>query len=146
MHSCVSRWPGSESGIRLFDLRHLLKQSLIRLSSPSSPRLTACSTSTMSQTDVPTLPIPLILLVHLHILEYPQANNPEYDHQIFNPRTRGLRERAKIMEDVAYFLVGKVEGKSAKSVRAPRFLVRLETIRRPLCSSSLCLHKFQLPY
>ncbi|KAH9479899.1 hypothetical protein JR316_0008495 [Psilocybe cubensis] len=50
--------------------------------------------------DVVALPIPLILLVHLHILEYPLANNPEYDHQIFNPRTRGLRERTKVMEDI----------------------------------------------
>ena len=57
-----------------------------------------------------SLPNPLILLIHLHILEYPHANNPEYDHNIFNPRLRGLRERTKLMEDISYFLVGRVEG------------------------------------
>ncbi|KAF8961971.1 hypothetical protein BDZ97DRAFT_1759591 [Flammula alnicola] len=34
-------------------------------------------------------------------------SNTEYDHNIFNPRTRRLRERAKTMEDIAYFLVGR---------------------------------------
>ena len=63
------------------------------------------------------LPIHLILLVHLHILEYPHANNSEYDHDLFNSRTRGLRERATAMEDITYFLVGKIEGKTAKIVR-----------------------------
>ncbi|KAF8889505.1 hypothetical protein CPB84DRAFT_1422542 [Gymnopilus junonius] len=32
-----------------------------------------------------SLPLSLILLVHLHILEYPHANNSEYDHDVFNP-------------------------------------------------------------
>ncbi|KAF8156925.1 hypothetical protein B0H34DRAFT_478423 [Crassisporium funariophilum] len=65
-----------------------------------------------------SLPIPLILLVHLHILDYPHANKPEYDHNIFNPRVRGLRERIRLMEDVSYFLVGRVEGgrDKAKSI------------------------------
>jgi len=62
------------------------------------------------------LPTSLLLLVHLHILEYTHANNTEYDHNMFNPRTRGLRERAKTMEDVAYFLVKKIEGKGIKAV------------------------------
>ncbi|KDR70941.1 hypothetical protein GALMADRAFT_144407 [Galerina marginata CBS 339.88] len=69
-----------------------------------------------SANDILSLPTSLILLVHLHILEYPHANNPEYDHEIFNPRTRGLRERAKTMEDIAYFLIGKIEKKSAKAI------------------------------
>ncbi|KAF9556493.1 hypothetical protein CPC08DRAFT_91643 [Agrocybe pediades] len=68
--------------------------------------------------DFVALPLHLILLVHLHILEYPYANNPEYDHDLFNPRTRGLRERVKAMEDIAYFLVGRIERKPAKSVLA----------------------------
>ena len=59
-----------------------------------------------------SLPIPLILLVHLHILEYPHANKPEYDHSIFDPRVRGLRERIKVLEDTGYFLVGRLEGNS----------------------------------
>ena len=56
------------------------------------------------------LPAPLILLVHLHILEYPHANKPEYDHNIFDSRVRGLRERTKSLEDICYFLVGRLEG------------------------------------
>jgi hypothetical protein len=63
-----------------------------------------------------SLPVPLILLVHLHILEYPHANKPEYDHNIFDPRVRGLRERTKLLEDTSYFLVGRLEG-NAKTVR-----------------------------
>ena len=54
------------------------------------------------------VPIPLLFLVHLHLLEYPLANNPEYDHNLFDPNVRGLRDRTKSMEDVCYFLVGKV--------------------------------------
>ncbi|KAK7031836.1 hypothetical protein R3P38DRAFT_2925834 [Favolaschia claudopus] len=57
-----------------------------------------------------TLPIPLILLIHLHLLQYPQANKPEYDHNLFDPRVRGLRDRTKTMEDLCYFLVGRIEG------------------------------------
>ncbi|KAF8074586.1 hypothetical protein FPV67DRAFT_1474082 [Lyophyllum atratum] len=65
-------------------------------------------------THILSLPIPLIILVHLHILEYPHANKPEYDHNIFEPRVRGLRERTKLLEDVAYFLVGRLEGTARK--------------------------------
>lgn len=65
-----------------------------------------------------SLPVSLLQLVHLHLLEYPLANNPEYDQDLFNPNLRGLRDRTKSMEDVCYFLVGKVEGRkeSAKLV------------------------------
>jgi len=56
------------------------------------------------------LPVPLILLVHLHILEYPFANNPEYDLNVFDPHVRGLRDRTKSMEDVCYFLICQLEG------------------------------------
>ena len=65
-----------------------------------------------------SLPIPLLQLVHLHLLQYPLANNPEYDQNLFNTNMRGLRDRTKSMEDICYFLVGKVEGRkeSAKSV------------------------------
>ncbi|KAJ7147703.1 hypothetical protein C8R43DRAFT_1010465 [Mycena crocata] len=61
-------------------------------------------------TSVFSLPVPLILLVHLHILQYPHANKPEYDHNVFNPSIRGLRDRTRTMEDVCYFLVSRVEG------------------------------------
>jgi hypothetical protein len=69
------------------------------------------------------LPIPLLFLVHLHLLEYPLANNPEYDHNLFDPNVRGLRDRTKSMEDVCYFLVGKVEHRKdpAKAV-TPNYL------------------------
>lgn len=63
-----------------------------------------------------SLPSSLLLLVHLHILEYPHANKPEYDHHVFDPKTRGLRDRTKTMEDTCYFLVGRVERKDAKAV------------------------------
>ena len=63
-----------------------------------------------------SLPVPLILLVHLHILEHPHANKPEYDHNIFDPRVRGLRERTKLLEDICSFLVGRLEG-NTKLVR-----------------------------
>jgi len=70
----------------------------------------------MSSIAVLSLPESLLLLIHLHILQYPYANEPEYDEHIFNVRIRGLRERAKTMEDVAYFLVGRIEGRSVKTV------------------------------
>lgn len=55
------------------------------------------------------LPLPLLLLIHLHILEYSHVNDPEYDINVFNAGTRGLRDRARSMQDVFYFLVGKIE-------------------------------------
>ncbi|KAK0189169.1 hypothetical protein F5146DRAFT_1058251 [Armillaria mellea] len=55
------------------------------------------------------LPLPLLLLIHLHILEYPHVNDPEYDINVFNPGTHGLRDRAQSMQDIFYFLVGKIE-------------------------------------
>ncbi|KAK0434653.1 hypothetical protein EV421DRAFT_1839637 [Armillaria borealis] len=60
------------------------------------------------------LPLPLLLLIHLHILEYPHVNDPEYDINVFNPRTRGLRDRARSMQDIFYFLVGKIERTKAR--------------------------------
>lgn len=76
--------------------------------------------------DLPQLPLPLIQLIHLHLLEYPLANNPEYDQSLFDPAVRGLKDRTKSMEDVCFFLVGKVEGRreAAKGVSiytTPRF-------------------------
>ncbi|KAJ7650995.1 hypothetical protein FB45DRAFT_889291 [Roridomyces roridus] len=56
-----------------------------------------------------SLPVPLILLIHLHIIQYPHANKPEYDQNIFNPRVRGVRDRTKTMEDVCYFLVSRID-------------------------------------
>lgn len=58
-----------------------------------------------------SLPLPLLLLVHIHLLGYPHADEPEYDENVFNVRSRGLRDRTKTMEDLCYFLVGKIERK-----------------------------------
>jgi hypothetical protein len=71
------------------------------------------------QPAVLSLPLPLLLLINLHILNFPYANNSEYDRSLFDPRVRGLRERTKSMEDICYFLVGIIEqGKSRnKAVR-----------------------------
>jgi hypothetical protein len=57
------------------------------------------------------LPLPLLLLIHIHLLGYPQADEPEYDEHVFNVKVRGLRDRTKTMEDLCYFLVGKIEQK-----------------------------------
>lgn len=57
------------------------------------------------------LPPSFLLLVHLCILDYPHANKSEYDQDLFNATTRGLRERVKTMEDVTYFLVNSIVGK-----------------------------------
>ena len=56
----------------------------------------------------PPLPLPLLLLIHLHILEFPQADNPEYDQNIFDA-LRGLRNRTNSMQDICHFLIGKLE-------------------------------------
>lgn len=79
------------------------------------------------------LPLPLVLLVHLHILEYPHANKPEYDHNVFEPRVRGLRDRIKSMEDICFFLIGRIEGNSVRTVRA----IHLDAIRPKLLASDL---------
>ncbi|KAH9992724.1 hypothetical protein BJV74DRAFT_393505 [Russula compacta] len=58
-----------------------------------------------------SLPLPLLLLIHIHLLGYPHADEPEYDEHVFNVKMRGLRDRTKTMEDLCYFLVGKIEPK-----------------------------------
>ncbi|KAJ7773581.1 hypothetical protein DFH07DRAFT_801216 [Mycena maculata] len=70
--------------------------------------------STPRSANVFSLPVPLILLVHLRILQYPHANKPEYDHNVFDSRVRGLRDRTKTMEDVCYFLVTRIKGKNLR--------------------------------
>ena len=67
-----------------------------------------------------SLPLPLLLLVHIHLLGYPHADEPEYDQHVFDAKTRGLRDRTKTMEELSYFLVGKIEHKPRlKSVSSP---------------------------
>lgn len=66
-----------------------------------------------------TLPCPLVLFIHLHLLHFSPKEGPGYDERLFDPKTRGIRERMTAMEDVSYFLVAKIEGSiaSAKKVR-----------------------------
>ncbi|KAL1674679.1 hypothetical protein EV122DRAFT_293300 [Schizophyllum commune] len=64
---------------------------------------------------LPALPPSLLLLVHLHLLEYPHADRSEYDHNVFNPKTRGLKDRTKTLEDISYFLVRKLERDRVKT-------------------------------
>ncbi|KAF7296432.1 hypothetical protein HMN09_01113600 [Mycena chlorophos] len=71
--------------------------------------------------NVYALPIPLILLVHLHLLQYPHENKPEYDHNLFDAKHRGLKERLRTMEDVAFFLVGKIEGREKAKKLLPNY-------------------------
>ncbi|KAF9499498.1 hypothetical protein BDN71DRAFT_1502841 [Pleurotus eryngii] len=67
------------------------------------------------------LPTSFLLLVHLCILDYPHANKPEYDQDLFNATTRGLRERVKTMEDVTYFLVNSIVGKKEARLMLPSY-------------------------
>ncbi|KAF8868560.1 hypothetical protein BD779DRAFT_1807953 [Infundibulicybe gibba] len=67
-------------------------------------------------TTILSLPLPLLLLVHLHLLSYPHAAKPEYDHALFDPRVRGLRDRIRSMEDVCYFLVGQIAGPALRTI------------------------------
>lgn len=66
---------------------------------------------------VPNIPLHLLLLIHLHLLRCPHVDNSEYNQDLFNSQVRGIRERSKAMEDVCYFLVGKVERSSQAAKR-----------------------------
>lgn len=65
-----------------------------------------------------TLPNGLLIILHLHLLNYPLQDATGYDERLFDP-SRGMRDRNKAMEDITYFLVGKIEGSKerVKSVR-----------------------------
>jgi len=85
-----------------------------------------------------SLPLPLLLLIHIHLLGYPHADEPEYDEHVFNVKLRGLRDRIKTMEDLSYFLVGKIE---------PRSRLKSVSILFPLSKDhglDLCMESFQL--
>ncbi|CCM02621.1 uncharacterized protein FIBRA_04724 [Fibroporia radiculosa] len=56
------------------------------------------------------LPYSLLILVHLHLLNYPLKDASGYDDRLFDPTRGGIRERTRAMEDICYFLVGQVEG------------------------------------
>ncbi|KAJ3996191.1 hypothetical protein F5050DRAFT_159626 [Lentinula boryana] len=59
---------------------------------------------------VSELPLPLLLLIHLQILQYPHVNNEDFDIHIFDAHRRGLRARTTMMENLGYWLVVKIEG------------------------------------
>ncbi|KXN88049.1 hypothetical protein AN958_07781 [Leucoagaricus sp. SymC.cos] len=63
-----------------------------------------------------TLPLSLILLIHLRVLNYPFANEPQYDNNMFEARTKGLKDRVKMMEDICYFLVNQLEDNAARNI------------------------------
>lgn len=56
------------------------------------------------------IPSGLLLLLHLHLLSYPHADEPGYGPHLFDPAARGLRDRARAMQDVCAFLVRALEG------------------------------------
>ena len=89
-----------------------------------------------------SLPLPLLLLIHIHLLGYPRADEPEYDEHVFNVKLRGLRDRIKTMEDLCHFLVGKIE--SSK----PRLKSVSPLLPSPPLSKNrrfdLCVASFQL--
>ncbi|KAJ4470235.1 hypothetical protein J3R30DRAFT_3809189 [Lentinula aciculospora] len=58
------------------------------------------------------LPLPLLLLIHLQILQYPHIDDDEFDIHIFDSQKRGLRARIKMMEDLGYWLATKIEGRN----------------------------------
>ncbi|KAG8802584.1 hypothetical protein FRC16_009257 [Serendipita sp. 398] len=63
-------------------------------------------------------PIPdsILLLIHLHLLQWPQADLP-CDPDAFNANRHGIGERIKSMEHIIYFLIEKIEGiRGAKTV------------------------------
>lgn len=84
-----------------------------------------------------SLPLPLLLLVHIHLLGYPHADEPEYDENVFNAKMRGLRDRTKTMEDLCYFLVGKIESKPRLKSVSPSPYQKIHELRTELVSA-LC--------
>ena len=85
-----------------------------------------------------SLPLPLLLLVHIHLLGYPHADDPEYDEHVFNVKMRGLRDRTKTMEYLCYFLVGKIENKPRlKSVSSFPPPIKISTSLRTELVSAL---------
>ena len=61
------------------------------------------------------LPHTLLILVHLHLLDYPLKHSAAYDERLFDPTRTGIRERTKVLEDISYFLVGRVEGSKGRA-------------------------------
>ncbi|GBE86319.1 predicted protein [Sparassis crispa] len=67
------------------------------------------------------LPHSLLVLVHLHLLDYPLKQAAQYDERLFNSKTNGIRERTKAMEDICYFLLGRIEGRDRAKAILPMY-------------------------
>ncbi|KAI0761809.1 hypothetical protein BD413DRAFT_236006 [Trametes elegans] len=69
----------------------------------------------------PKLPNGLLIILHLHLLNFPLQDATGYDERLFDS-SRGMRERNKAMEDISYFLVGKIEhGKDRAKAILPTY-------------------------
>ncbi|KAI0742022.1 hypothetical protein C8Q80DRAFT_1274349 [Daedaleopsis nitida] len=60
------------------------------------------------------LPNALLIILHLHLLNYPLQDAAGYNERLFD-QSRGMRERTKAMEDITYFLVTRVEGSKERA-------------------------------
>jgi hypothetical protein len=53
---------------------------------------------------------PLLLLLHLHLLNYPFDSQNPLDEHTFDSNVYSASSRSKSMEDISFFLVSKIEG------------------------------------
>lgn len=70
----------------------------------------------MIDATVQSLPVPLLLLIHLQVLQFPKINNVEFDLYVFDAKRRELHARVKTMEELGYWLVGRIERAGVKKV------------------------------
>ena len=56
------------------------------------------------------LPNGLLIILHLHLLNFPLRDAAGFDERLFDATSRGMGQRSKALEDIAFFLVGKIEG------------------------------------
>ncbi|KDQ19071.1 hypothetical protein BOTBODRAFT_52254 [Botryobasidium botryosum FD-172 SS1] len=75
----------------------------------------------LGNTPLIQLPETLQLLIHLHLLAFPKANDPEYDDFLFDSQSRGIGKRTKSMEDIVYFLTSVIEGENATKQLYPSY-------------------------
>ena len=67
-------------------------------------------TSSGGADPAPRLPDGLLVILHLHLLGFPLRAAAGLDERLFDATRRGMHERAKALEDIAFFLVGRIEG------------------------------------
>lgn len=56
------------------------------------------------------VPVTLMILIHLHLLNFPLKVSAAYDEYLFSPQKHGIGDRSKTFEEISYFLVSKIEG------------------------------------